>query len=58
MFAAGDVVRVDLDTEVVKLMQDGHGGWNEAMADVSTWTFATPLHIQLYVHVREREMKN
>ena len=35
-FAAGDCVRVDLDLETAKLMQDGHGGWNEAMTDVNT----------------------
>ena len=32
--AAGDTVRVDLDLEIVKLMQEGHGGWTDAMADV------------------------
>jgi E3 ubiquitin-protein ligase mind-bomb len=32
-FAAGDSVRVDLDLESAKLMQEGHGGWNEAMTD-------------------------
>ena len=35
-FAAGDSVRVDLDIETAKLMQEGHGGWNEAMTDVNT----------------------
>ena len=33
-FAAGDIVRVDLDMEIVKLMQEGHGGWTEAMTSV------------------------
>ena len=35
-FAAGDTVRVDLDPQTAKLMQEGHGGWNEAMTHVST----------------------
>lgn len=33
-FAAGDTVRVDLDIETVKLMQEGHGGWVDAMTEV------------------------
>ena len=33
-FAAGDTVRVDLDVETAKLMQEGHGGWIDAMTDV------------------------
>ena len=37
-FAAGDSVRVDLDLESAKLMQEGHGGWNEAMTDVNTFS--------------------
>lgn len=34
--SAGDTVRVDLDLETTKLMQEGHGGWDDAMADVNT----------------------
>lgn len=34
-FAAGDRVRVELDPDVWKLMQDGHGGWNDLMSMVS-----------------------
>ena len=33
-FAAGDSVRVDVDLQTVKLMQEGHGGWADAMTDV------------------------
>ena len=32
--STGDVVKVELDTEVLKLMQADHGGWNDAMATV------------------------
>ena len=34
--AAGDTVRVDLDLETVKLLQEGHGGWDDTMAEVCT----------------------
>ena len=33
-FKIGDRVRVDLDVDVLKAMQDGHGGWHPKMADV------------------------
>ena len=33
--ASGDQVKVQLDVEVFKMMQQGHGGWNEQMAKVS-----------------------
>ena len=33
--ASGDNVRVQLDIEVFKAMQEGHGGWNDQMAEVS-----------------------
>lgn len=32
---AGDMVRVELDVEVFKALQQGHGGWNDAMVEVS-----------------------
>ncbi|CAI8023106.1 E3 ubiquitin-protein ligase mib1 [Geodia barretti] len=32
--SAGDVVKIELETEVLKLMQADHGGWNDAMATV------------------------
>ena len=31
---SGDQVRVDLDVELLKIMQDGHGGWNPKMQEV------------------------
>ena len=33
-FAAGDSVKVELDPDVWKLMQNGHGGWNDRMSMV------------------------
>ena len=33
--AAGDTVKVELDVEVLKLMQEQHGGWNDTMSSVS-----------------------
>eukprot|EP00106_Octopus_bimaculoides_P008227 XP_014775669.1 PREDICTED: E3 ubiquitin-protein ligase MIB2-like [Octopus bimaculoides] len=32
-FKVGDRVRVDLDMEILKVMQEGHGGWNPRMAE-------------------------
>lgn len=32
-FKIGDRVRVDLDVEILKVMQEGHGGWNPRMAE-------------------------
>ena len=34
-FAAGDTVRVDLDLDSAKLLQEGHGGWTDGMNGVS-----------------------
>lgn len=34
-FKVGDKVRVDLETDILRMMQEGHGGWNPRMADVS-----------------------
>ena len=36
-FKVGDKVRCDLETEVLKQMQEGHGGWNQRMSEVSRW---------------------
>ena len=33
--AAGDTVKVELDVEILKLMQEQHGGWNDTMSTVS-----------------------
>nr|KAG5706441.1 hypothetical protein BaRGS_032834 [Batillaria attramentaria] len=34
LFKVGDKVRCDLDMEVLKQMQEGHGGWNQRMSEV------------------------
>ena len=34
-FKVGNKVKVDLEPEVLQRMQDGHGGWNPRMAEVS-----------------------
>lgn len=33
-FKIGDNVRVVLEIEVIKTLQNGHGGWNEGMKEV------------------------
>ena len=33
-FQSGDRVKVQLDLEIFKMMQEGHGGWNDQMAEV------------------------
>jgi len=37
-FKIGDKVRVDLDVDVLKSMQEGHGGWHPKMADVCVFS--------------------
>ena len=32
----GDVVLIDLDLEIVKSFQHGHGGWTDGMLEVGT----------------------
>lgn len=36
MLNIGDKVRVDLEIEIVKSLQHGHGGWTEGMTEVGT----------------------
>ena len=31
---SGDLVQVELDVEIFRMMQEGHGGWTDAMAEV------------------------
>ena len=38
VFKVGDKVRVDLDVEILKAMQEGHGGWNPRMAEVRPYS--------------------
>ena len=33
-FHIGDHVRVELDAEVLKTLQHGHGGWSDGMTEV------------------------
>ncbi len=35
VFKVGDRVRVVLEIEVIKTLQNGHGGWNDGMSEVS-----------------------
>ena len=37
-FKVGDKVRVDLECDILKIMQEGHGGWNPRMAEVKQCT--------------------
>ena len=34
--SAGDAVKVELDPDLLKIAQEEHGGWNDAMAEVRT----------------------
>ena len=34
-FNVGDRVKIVVDVNALKLLQDGHGGWNPKMAEVS-----------------------
>lgn len=36
MYKVGDKVKVILEEEVLKPMQEGHGGWNPRMAEVGS----------------------
>ena len=44
----GDKVRCTLDLEILKQMQEGHGGWNPRMADVSVWWYSK--YLDLLIH--------
>ena len=33
-FKVGDRVKVQLEVEIFRQMQEGHGGWNDQMAEV------------------------
>ena len=34
-FAAGDTVSVQLEADILRLLQEDHGGWNDTMVSVS-----------------------
>ena len=48
-FKVGDKVRVDLEVEILKDMQEGHGGWNPRMQEVrslsSIWFKTIPYFV-------------
>ena len=31
---SGELIQVELDVEIFRMMQEGHGGWNDDMAKV------------------------
>lgn len=49
--AAGDTVRIDLDLESVKIMQEDHGGWIEPMNSVSN-VFSSSVYT-MYIYPKE-----
>lgn len=36
VFEVSDRVLVDLEVDVIKMLQNGHGGWSEGMKEVGT----------------------
>lgn len=46
--ASGDLVRVQLEVDVFKAMQQGHGGWNDQMVEVQTPSFVCMSHVFNY----------
>ena len=48
-FKAGDRVKVQLEVEVFRAMQEGHGGWNDQMAEVRNW-------LNIYHYTTEQEL--
>ena len=51
-FSVGDRVKVVLEVDALKGMQEGHGGWNPRMAEVRcaerNIIFMFPLNVRLY----------
>ena len=47
VFKVGDKVRCNLDLEILKQMQEGHGGWNPRMADVSVSWYMQSRYLDL-----------
>lgn len=39
-FQHGDKVKCLLDIDILREMQEGHGGWNPKMAEVHPWIFS------------------
>ena len=46
---AGDNVKIELEWEVLKMMQEKHGGWNEVMMNVSQ-SYIKKKHFKIYLH--------
>ena len=38
-FKVGDKVKVDLEADILRMMQEGHGGWNPRMGEVCLTIF-------------------
>ena len=59
---SGDLVRVQLDVELFKAMQEGHGGWNDQLVEVCVCvcvcvmytsmleTLNVVMYVQLYIY--------
>ena len=42
----GDLVRVELDADIFKAMQEGHGGWSDPMLEVSRGDLSTDVQVR------------
>ena len=49
MFSVGDKVVMAVDVETAEKLQDGHGGWNDSMEDVSL-----PVRVLFYHKIRRK----
>ena len=47
-FDVGERVRIDVDVEVVKSLQQGHGGWSDGMMEVRPFPYPLSLSISLF----------
>lgn len=43
----GDLVRVELDADIFKAMQEGHGGWSDPMLEVSKGDVRTNVQVRV-----------
>ena len=43
----GDLVRVELDADIFKAMQEGHGGWSDPMLEVSKGDVGTNVQVRI-----------
>lgn len=42
VYQIGDRVKVDLELELIKSLQQGHGGWNDTMVEVRSQCVSRP----------------